>query len=175
MPGRICGNMLCMRLTRLLIVLSALAFGLPVWAETVYKSTRADGSVVYSDAPVPGAARVERYELVPLSPEEAARAVQQRAQELRRIDEANERQRQRELAWDRADAEVKAALDDLKGAQQRLRLGVEPLPGERTGIGGGRSRLNEAYYKRMQRLEEEVTQAVNRLDRAYAARNALRD
>jgi len=164
-----------MTLTRLLIVGTALSFGLPSWAETVYKSTRADGGVVYSDAPVPGAAKVERYELVPLSPGEIARAVEQRAQELRRIDEANERQRQRELAWGKADAQVKMALEKLKQAQQRLQQGVEPLPGERTGNGGGRSRLNEAYYRRMRYLQQEVTEAVNRLDRAYVARNSLRD
>ena len=75
-------------LTGLLIVVSALALGSPAWAQTMYKSTRADGSVVYSDTPIPDAAKVERYQLVPLSPEEAARAAQQRTQERRRIEEA---------------------------------------------------------------------------------------
>jgi hypothetical protein len=60
--------------------------------------------------------------------------------------------------------------------QPLLRLfdGVEPLPGERSGIGGGRSRLNSAYSTRMQQLESDGSEAVKRLERAYAARNELR-
>ena len=82
--------------------------------------------------------------------------------------------RQRELALTKADNEVRAAIESLKVAQQRLKDGVEPLPGERTGTVGGRSRLNDSYYTRMAQLEADVSAAVKRLDQAYAARNELR-
>ncbi len=146
----------------------------PAAAQTVYKSARPDGSVVYSDAPVPGAKVIGRFQLVPVPPEDEARATQQREQEQRRAKEADEWAKQREDALARADEEVKAAVDALKAAQQRLQQGVEPLPGERTGSVGRRSRLNEGYYRRMEQLEAEVSAAVKRLDAAYAARNELR-
>ncbi len=158
---------------RLPLLLLALAI-FPASAQTVYKSTRPDGSVVYSDAPVPGAKVIGRFQLVPLPPEDEARARQSREQEERRSREADEWARQREQALGRADEEVKAALDNLKTAQQRLQEGVEPLPGERTGSANRRSRLNEAYYRRMAELEAQVSAAVKRLDAAYAARNQLR-
>jgi hypothetical protein len=161
--------------TTILLLILALAVACPAtWAQMVFKSTRPDGSVVYSDAPLPGATVVERFQLVPLSPEDQARAKELREQEQRRTEEANERARKRELALTIADNEVKAALDAVKQAQQRLQDGVEPLPGERTGTGGGRSRLNSAYYTRMQQLEGDMSEAVKRLERAYTARNEVR-
>jgi hypothetical protein len=165
-------------LRKTLGVLSALLLLAPVAAQTVYKSTRPDGSVTYSDAPLPGAAKVERYEMVPMNAEDVARAAQHRAQDSRDLEAVTERQRQRHLALDRADAALKSAVDALKLAQQRLQDGVEPLPGERTGIiGGGRHgvRLNEDYYDRIRGLQQAVGDATQQLDQAYERRNELRE
>lgn len=157
------------------MLLLLMAFAVcPASAQTVFKSVRPGGSVVYSDAPVPGTRVIGRFQLVPLSPEDEARATRFREEEERRSREADAQLKQRELALAKADDEVKDAIDNLRAAQQRLKHGVEPLPGERTGSVGGRSRLNEAYYKRMGQLEADVSSAVQRLDRAYAARNELR-
>ncbi len=158
---------------KLLPLVLALAV-FPAAAQMVYKSTRPDGSVVYSDAPVPGATVIGRFQLVPVPPEEGLRVNEQRQQEERRAREADEWAKQRELELTRADEEVRAAFDNLKAAQQRLQDGVEPLPGERTGSVGRHSRLNESYSRRMEQLQADVAAAVKRLDAAYAARNQLR-
>lgn len=74
-------------------------------------------------------------------------------------------------ALDTADAEVRAALANLEEARKKLEAGREPLPGERTGLSGGKSRLTDAYFKRIERLERAVKNAEERLDRAYRARS----
>jgi len=77
---------------------------------------------------------------------------------------------------DAAAAEVAAAEKALAEAKRRLSEGEEPLPGERTGIAGsgGRSRLNEAYFKRQETLKKAVEDAEKRLEQANARRNAAR-
>lgn len=79
-------------------------------------------------------------------------------------------------ALDAAAAEVAAAEKALAEAKRRLAEGEEPLPGERTGIAGsgGRSRLNEAYFKRQDALKKAVEAAEKRLEQAHARRNAVR-
>lgn len=79
-------------------------------------------------------------------------------------------------AIDAAVAEVDAAEKALVDAKRRLAEGEEPLPGERTGIAGsgGRSRLNEAYFKRQESLRKTVEAAEKRLAQAHARRNAVR-
>jgi len=79
-------------------------------------------------------------------------------------------------AIDAAAAEVAAAEKALAEAKRRLAEGEEPLPGERTGIAGsgGRSRLNETYFKRQEALKKAVEDAEKRLEQANARRNAAR-
>lgn len=76
---------------------------------------------------------------------------------------------------DTADAQVKAALANLEQATKKLEAGREPLPGERVGLKDGKSRLTDAYFKRIGRLEKAVKQAEARLDRAYRARSDAKD
>lgn len=73
-----------------------------------------------------------------------------------------------------ATEEVHAAERNLAAAQASLAAGREPLPGERTGLAHGGSRLNEAYKDRQRGLEAVVADAQTRLDRAIADRNAAR-
>ena len=77
---------------------------------------------------------------------------------------------------EQADVELRAAEKALEDARRRLAEGEEPLPGERTGIAGsgGRSRLNEAYFKRQEELKKAVEAAQRRLEQAQARRNAVR-
>jgi len=144
-------------------------------AQTLYKSVRPDGSVEYSDKPSRDAVKVERYEIAPVNPQDAAREAQQRAEDQRRLREFEQREHRRKQALDSADAELNAALEALKIAQQRLNEGLEPQPGEITGTVRGLTRRNDAYYERMQRLGQDVVEAQRRIDRAYAARNGVRD
>jgi len=73
-----------------------------------------------------------------------------------------------------ADDEVRAAERSLAAAKASLEAGQEPLPGERTGLARGGSRLNEAYWDRQAQLKRVVSDAQARLDRSAAERNALR-
>jgi hypothetical protein len=73
-----------------------------------------------------------------------------------------------------ADDELRAAERSLAAAKASLDAGEEPLPGERTGLARGGSRLNEAYWARQEQLKKAVADAQARLDRAVAERNAAR-
>lgn len=148
-----------------------------VAAETVYKYRRADGTVVYSDAPVKDAKLVGRYMLLPLPAREPATG--KSANKEGSINTADsgvdERARQRSRALEAADAEIKAADLALKAAQERQVAGEAPLPGERAGIGQGRSRLRPEYFARQRQLSGEVEAARIRLEEAYRQRDELRE
>ncbi|HLB15025.1 MAG TPA: hypothetical protein VJM14_08860 [Burkholderiales bacterium] len=73
-----------------------------------------------------------------------------------------------------ASEDVRAAERYLAAANATLEAGREPLPGERTGLARGGSRLNESYWDRQRQLETAVADAQARLDRAVAERNAAR-
>jgi hypothetical protein len=73
-----------------------------------------------------------------------------------------------------ADDEVRAAERNLAAVQAALEAGREPLPGERSGLARAGSRLNQSYWDRQRQLEDAVTVAQGRLDRAVVERNALR-
>ncbi|TMH41048.1 MAG: DUF4124 domain-containing protein [Betaproteobacteria bacterium] len=151
----------------------ALAFALaPVLAvaDTVYKYQRPDGKVVYSDVPLRGAKLIGRFELVPLPPRGGARG--DAAPGSADISRRTER---RISALDAADADIKAAEQALKDAEERQQAGVEPLPGDRLGTVGGRSRLTPDYFERQRALAAEVDAARARLDEAYRQRNQLRE
>ena len=95
----------------------ALAFALaPVLAvaDTVYKYQRPDGKVVYSDVPLRGAKLIGRFELVPLPPRGGARG--DAAPGSADISRRTER---RISALDAADADIKAAEQALKDAEER--------------------------------------------------------
>ncbi|HYL88573.1 MAG TPA: DUF4124 domain-containing protein [Burkholderiales bacterium] len=139
-------------------------------AETIYKSVTDHGEVVYSSAPVPGARESVPIEVDSLSPEQRRAAL-----ELRREDKALAAEiRAQESEWRRVDREILAAQKALAQAERSLRNGRTPLPGERRGNVGGGSRLTGAYFERLRELERAVDKAKVRLDRAYAARNALK-
>jgi len=152
-------------------VLSLAALPLLGIAQTVYKYERPDGTVVYSDAPVHGAKLIGRFQLVPLAaPENPEPRVRPGA------NDPDERARLRVEALDAADAELKAADQALKDAQERQQAGVEPLPDERIGNAGGlTSRFRPRYFARQRQLADDVDAAQARLDRAYRIRNDLRE
>lgn len=61
----------------------------------------------------------------------------------------------------------------MEDAKKRQRIGIEPLPGERTGNLRGGSRLNETYADRQRRLAEQVAQAEDFLRRMSAERDVI--
>ena len=141
-------------------LISASAF-----AQTVYKSTMPDGRVVYGEKPVAGAARVETLEPVApkagipgLTAEEKARAARMDRQRATAGAAANQSER-----------ELDDARRQLQQAEAAREAGKEPLPGERIGMAGGGSRLNEAYHARQKSLEDAVENARRRLGDAQRA------
>jgi hypothetical protein len=77
---------------------------------------------------------------------------------------------------DKAYQDVVAARAALQRAEEARERGAEPLPGERTAVAGGkgRSRLNEQYTRRQERLEKDVELARKRLDEATTHWNSLK-
>jgi len=80
----------------------------------------------------------------------------------------------RRAAIERAYDEVVAARAALQRAEAAREQGIEPLPGERLGTEGGRSRLAPSYWDRQEALDSSVEQARQRLDEALARWNAVR-
>ena len=146
------------------LTLTALLASAAALAQPVYKSTMPDGSVVYSEKPAPGAARVETIQPAPtsglggLTGEEKARAAQ------------SERDRAAAAASTaQAERELDAARKELRQAEAAREAGKDPLPNERMGIVGGGSRLTEAYHARQKALEDAVDAARKRVSDAERA------
>ena len=123
--------------------------------QSIVKSIMPDGKVIYSEKPVPGAAKVETIEGPPpktgvtgLTPEEKARAEQQSRQRAQAAKAAASGQKNVE--------EARKRLQEAEAAREK---GKEPLPNERLGMAGGGSRLTEAYFARQKSLEEAVEAA----------------
>jgi uncharacterized protein DUF4124 len=138
-------------------------------AETVYKYERADGTVIYSDSPVSGAKLIGRFELVPSPP-----SPNLMGRDSPRRSSPSDDPGSRGALLDEADARLKAADQALKDAVERQQQAVEPLPGERLGNVGGRSRLTPEYFARQRAAAAEVEAARAGLDEAYRLRNEAR-
>ena len=139
-------------------------------AEPIYRSVGADGEVTYSYEPQPGARESTAIEIRTLSPEQRRAMRRLHAQEHAASAQAAALDRK----WRRVDREIIAAQTALASREKALQDGRTPLPGERRGNVGGGSRLTEAYFQRLHNLELDVEHAKHRLDRAYAARSALK-
>ena len=130
-------------------------------AQGVFRSTMPDGRIIYGDKPAPGAKESKEVTLQPNiaePPKVVAPAPSPQQKD-----------------FDKADADVKKAQEDLDRARAARAAGEEPQEGERTGVAKrGDSRLNEAYDKRIKSLEDAVAAAQARLDDALARRNAAR-
>ena len=140
-------------------------------AQTYYKSTMPDGSVSFGDKPAPGAAKVEPLKSEAPKPAERPAsakgdASKAGARKATAPDPAVvKRLREDKANRERAEAEVRAAEKSLRAAEAALAKGEEPLPGERTGTAGGKSRLNEDYWKRQRKLKDDVENARANLER----------
>jgi hypothetical protein len=139
--------------------------------QAIYKSWEPDGSVTYAAQPEPNATKVQRIDIQTLSPEQ-----RRAAHRLLLMDQATIKKGdailQRE--WTKVDNDITRAQKALAHAEQALRDGRTPLPGERLGMRGGGSRLDAKYFARIKRLEDAVNAARKRLDKAYETRNNLR-
>ena len=137
----------------------------------VYKSWAPDGSVTYASKPEPGATKVERIGIQTLSPEQRRAAHRLLLMDQKTIKKGDQILQKK---WQAVDDEITRAQQNLHDAEQALRNGRTPLPGERRGLAGGGSRLDAKYFARIKHLEDAVKAAQKRLDKAYEARNNLR-
>ncbi len=142
--------------TGCLIVIALLVQSVP--AQTLYKSIMPDGRVVYGDRAEPDAAKVTSSKPdtsktgVQVLPPGAERKVEKMQATRQRSEASADKRRQAEEAVRKAEAAVAN--------------GKEPLPGERIGTAGGASRLNDSYWARQKKLQQDLVTArdnVNRL------------
>jgi hypothetical protein len=129
----------------------AAALALPAGAQVLYKSVLPDGRVVYGDKPDPAAAKVETQK-PDISKGGLGGSTPREAEALKAMEQSRAK---RETAEEKS----RSAQDAVRAAEQARAAGKEPLPGERTGTAGGGSRLNDAYYERQRKLEEDVEKA----------------
>jgi hypothetical protein len=149
-------------------------------AQTIYKVEMPDGSILFTDAPPPGAKVLEEREATSsprpaprtssMPPGTSASPAPGFGPDGMPIATAA----RKPSALDSAISEVNEAERALAVAKQKLEQGREPLPGERLGLKGGGSRLTPEYQARVAALERDVATAEARLKRAYDARNAAR-
>ena len=139
--------------------------------QTAYKYQRPDGSYVYSDKPIKGAKLVDKISLEPRTQGVLPPAPPTVPYPSTTVDNAA---RARSAALDAADTEVRAAQQAVDQARERLQQGVEPLAGERVGNANGTTRLRDDYFTRVQDLEQDLKDALARLDQAYQKRNEAR-
>lgn len=139
-----------------------------VAAETqkVYKIVQLDGRVVYTDV----MQDVKVAAVRELPPVPGKNGVQLVAPEL--VEEVNNRAKNRSEYLEQRFQHSLKADEKLREAEKTKEEGIEPLAGERTGIKGKfglKTRLNDTYYERQQKLDDELEKA--RQEAGEASRN----
>ena len=133
----------------------------PAAAQTLYKSIMPDGRVVYGDRPEPNAVKVETSK-----PDTSKTGVQVNPPGAEREVQKMEAARARGEAKDN---QMREAEEAVRKAEAAIANGKEPLPGERIGTAGGKSRLNDAYWERQKKLREDLVKARDNLNRLRSA------
>jgi hypothetical protein len=158
------------RLLRTLLSVTACTFAaLAAGEQTFYKSVLPNGRIVYGDEPAAGAKRTEKITVQtdmpgsPVDAEAAQRALEMNRQQLLRDAAA------RSARLTQLEAEIAAAYDELKAAEEARDSGRAVQEGDRQG-----RRMLGTYGERQRRLEAAARQARQKLDRLLAERSALR-
>ena len=154
------------------VILVGLVLSVHAVAQTTYRSTMPDGRVIYSDKPIPGAAKtVETAPPMPTSGIGGTVLRMPNNQERGSNNQERPSNSDGPSSSSRPKGEttrvsVEAAEEALRKAEQARRQGADPGEGDRTGIAGRGSRLNESYFERQGKLEEEVEKAKQALEKA---------
>jgi hypothetical protein len=165
------------------VVAVCLAIAPLVALATIYKVRMPDGTILFTDSPPAGAKILEERQPLPAPPPQPAKAPPATGATTPRAPDKGSAAPQASgpaaaasgaQAIDAAMTEISEAERELAAARRKLETGREPLPGERLGTAGGRSRLSPEYHSRIAGLERDVAAAQARVQRAYEARNALR-
>ena len=162
---------------RILYTAVLITVATPVLAQdTVYKVPKgqSDGrSVTYTDEKPQG--RAELVELPPPPSVDEQQAAQERAAALKTKLEQLQRE-SKDQGAQRAPIEmtVDAARANLEKAKAAQEAGKQPIPTDFTGLKNGGIRLNEQYYERQRKLQEDVDAAVANLQATEAGLGAAR-
>ena len=148
---------------------AALFFGhaADLQAQALKKYRTPEGKIIYSDKPVSGATEIGEI-APPPAVDPANRAAAETA--ARKDAEAAKTVDQQLKARDAQLARISEMQARLERAERTLKEGVEPQPGERTGIAGGGTRLNDAYHARQKANQLAVEEARAALEAARAGR-----
>lgn len=147
---------------------------LPTPATKIYRLVTPDGRIIYADRPLAGN-RVERTIAAEQPAPPAPRPIQidgSRVPSLPPLTSGGGHKPTTAAGSPmdsdaaQAGARVVEAETKLAQARERRTQGMEPLPGERTGMAGGGSRLNERYFVRQKQLEQDVADAEEALAEA---------
>ena len=122
----------------------------PALAQGLFKSTMPDGKVIYGDKPAPGAVKVDK--LKAQTTKGITGPTAKEAAVLRDLEKSR-------AARDNRENKIRAAEDAVSRAEAALAAGKEPLPGDRIGTAGGKSRLTDGYLERQKQLEQDVAKA----------------
>lgn len=157
-----------MRKQNLLAVVFGLLLCAAASAQTVYKSVDEHGNVTYSKEPPRDAQAVEPLKIPPGPSETERSSAERRASEMQQA--ADRVEQQRSAGEDARKAQIDAAEKRVELARQRLEKAKEVGPGDRTGNVGGGSRLNETYWERVRKAEEDLAEAQSALEKARSGR-----
>lgn len=147
-------------------------------AQALYKSTMPDGRVIFSDAPAPGAAKVET--LTSATPKTSPRVETTKpdpspSRSRKPADPAVVKQlREAKVQRERAEAKVRAAEKILHAAEAAQAKGKQPLPDERIVRADGKSQLSPAYWTRQHQLRQNIEDARAELEREKVRARAAR-
>ncbi len=141
-----------------LLILGALFTTAAASADKIYSYRDRNGITVFSSTPpadAEGLTEIPLEEPNVVAPAERARQKAEYRAVTRRVQQAIDKRKA-------LDEQIAAARRTLERRREALQAGKTPLPGERLGTGGqgaGGSRLSPAYYERVKKLEQAVTQA----------------
>jgi hypothetical protein len=162
-------------LLRCVLPVAVSVCALPATSTTtrVYQWHQPDGTPVMSNAPPPS--NISTYTVRDVDvPPPARVAIAQPRTTQRTTEPANERAAASDPT-PAADEALARAQSRLEHARHERAAGREPLPGERWHNADGKSRLAPDYFKRQQRLEDQVTQAEAELRIAQQRRREALD
>ena len=132
------------------------AISLPVAADAI-RSVDSEGTVTFSDTPLPGTTEATRVDInAPAPSADSMTESQREAQET--IDKASQIQPDKQPSGqDKAQAQK-----DLDAARSQLEDAKQVREGDRQGTAGGGSRLTPAYTERVEAAEKQVQEAEQR-------------
>ena len=141
------------------------AMTMPVFAADAIRSVANDGTVTFSDTPVPGNADPSVINIdAPAPSEDTLNASQREAQAV--IDKANRMQQQAAAdQMEQAEAGTRAR-QELDRANAELEAARVVGEGDRQSLAGGGSKLTPEYQSRVQAAEKKVEEARQKLDQA---------